>query len=139
MQRAASSSTATTSSVLSTSMSSRTGRSLPASIRSGWSSPTPAAASGNAYAIERLTAALQEVALARVVGAGDRRRVRQRRFVLAAHAPEQIGADRVEQVMAIETIDERQRRRRSFDLGQRNRAVESHDRAWRNRQELVVK
>jgi hypothetical protein len=86
-----------------------------------------------------LTDALQEVALARVVRAGDCRQVGRRRFVVPANAPEQVGADRVEKVIAleIEAVEESERRIRPFDLCHGNRAVEGHDRAWRDRQELI--
>jgi hypothetical protein len=98
---------------------------------------------GSSRAGERLTAPLQEVALARVVGTGNRRLVRRRGFVVAAHAPEQIGANRVEHVIAIElgaveAIDERQCRMRSLDFGYHNRTVERDDGAWCDRQELIV-
>jgi hypothetical protein len=49
---------------------------------------------------ERLTAALQEVAFGRVLGAGDRRLVRQRRLGVAAQASQQVGADGVEDGLA---------------------------------------
>jgi len=64
---------------------------------------------------KRLTAALQEVALDRVLGAGDRRLVGQRGLGAAPQAAEQVGADRVEQVVAVEVqaVDESQRRTRS--------------------------
>src|ERR1700737_8170 len=67
---------------------------------------------------ECLTAALQEVTLGRVLAAGDRRLVRGHRLGGAVQAPEQIGAYRVEKMIRIEleTVDERERRRRSLDL-----------------------
>src|ERR1700724_3282803 len=86
------------------------------------------------------TAPLQEVALGCVLGAGDRRLVRQPRFGVAAEAPEQVGADGVEQVVArqVEAIDHGERGVRSLDLGYRDRTVEPDDRARSKRQELVV-
>ena len=53
---------------------------------------------------------------------------------------EQVGADGVEQVVAVErqAVDERERRRRPLDLGDRDRAVERDDRRRREREQLVV-
>ena len=53
---------------------------------------------------------------------------------------EQVGADGVEQVVALEgeAVDEAQRRVRPVDLGHRDGAVEGHDRARGERQQLVV-
>jgi hypothetical protein len=51
---------------------------------------------------ERLAAALEKVPLGRVVGAGNRRLVRQRRIGVAAQPPQQVGADGMEQVIAVE-------------------------------------
>jgi hypothetical protein len=62
---------------------------------------------GDAFAsrwAERLTAALQEIALGRVLGAGDPRLVRQRCLSGAAQASEQVGTDSVEQVVATEPL-----------------------------------
>jgi hypothetical protein len=58
---------------------------------------------------------LQEVALGRVLGTGDRRLVRQSGLGVSAQASEQVGADRVEQVEAleVEAVDEGERRIRS--------------------------
>ena len=87
-----------------------------------------------------LTPALQKLALGRVFGAGDRGVVRQGGLGVAAQAPEQVGTDRVEQVIAIEieAVDERERRMRSVDFGHGDRAVQRDDRARRDRHELVV-
>ncbi len=71
---------------------------------------------------KRPTAAGQEVALRRVRGKGDCRLVRLRRLGVTAEPPEEIGADGVEEVVAleIEGLDEGERRIRPFDLGQRD-------------------
>lgn len=65
--------------------------------------------------IEHLAAAPQEIALGRVLGAGDRRLIRLRGLGVAAETPQQVGPDSVVQVVAaqIETVDEGQRRRSS--------------------------
>src|SRR3954452_15026486 len=78
---------------------------------------------------ERLTAALEEIALAGVGGAADRRLVCSCRLGVAAEAAQQIGADGVVQMRAIEAklIDKRKRRTRPCDLGHSDRAVERHD------------
>src|SRR5215211_832396 len=80
---------------------------------------------------ERPTTALQEVALGRVLGAGDRGLVRQRRLGVAAEASQEIGADGVEEVVAVEVeaVDERERRVGPVDLGHRDGAVQRDDRA----------
>src|SRR5438876_12378175 len=69
--------------------------------------------------------ALQELALGRVLGAGDRCVVRQRRFGAPAQAPEQVGADGVEQVVTlqVEAVLVGQRRIRSITLGNCARSV----------------
>src|SRR5919108_1090578 len=89
---------------------------------------------------ERSTAALEEGAFPRVLGPGDRRRVRLVRVGGAAQAPQEVGADRMEQVIAVEVevVDERQRRIRSLDLRHGDRPVESYYRARGDREELVV-
>src|SRR5438128_1291962 len=83
------------------------------------------------YVRQCLTAALQEVALSHILGEGDRRLVRQRCLGVAPQATEQIGANRVEHVIAteVEAVDKGERRVRSLDLGDRDRAVERDDRA----------
>src|SRR6266567_8288875 len=87
-----------------------------------------------------LASTLQEVALRRVFAAGDRRLVRHRRLGVSTETPEQIRANRVEQVIGaeIETVDENERRIRSLDLGHRNRTVECNRRARGDRQVLVI-
>ncbi len=87
--------------------------------------------------------ALQELTLPNIVGAGNRRVVGVRRFAGTVKTPEQVGAYRVEEIVAvevlpIETIDECQRRSRSVDFGHRNRAVQRHDGTGRERHQLVV-
>ena len=83
---------------------------------------------------------MQEVALGRVLGAGDRCLVRQRGLRIAAQASKKVRADGVEQVVCaeVEAVDEGERCIRSLDLGHRHRAVEGHDRAQGERQQLVV-
>src|SRR5258707_11138619 len=53
-------------------------------------------------AAQRLTAALQEAALGCVLASSERGLVRQRCVLVAAQAAEQVGADGVKQVIAIE-------------------------------------
>ena len=82
--------------------------------------------------------------LGAVVGARDRVLVGTRGLGKTAQAPEQIGADgvehmRVAQRLTVETVDDRQRRRRSRGLGDRDGAVEGDDRAGRAREQLIVK
>src|SRR6266540_610143 len=94
-----------------------------------WEDPGRPDSSASSSWSQRLELALQEVALGGVLGAGDRRLVRHRRLAAPAQAAEQVGADGVEQVVAleVEAVDEGERRIRSLDL--RDRAVEGHDRA----------
>jgi hypothetical protein len=66
-----------------------------------------------------------------------------RGFLVAAEAAQQVGAGRVEQVVAVQprrtqVVHRRQARRRAADLGQRDGAVERDDRRGRERVELVV-
>ena len=60
---------------------------------------------------ERLKSTLKELALSRVRGSRDRGVVRQRCFGVAPQSSEQIGADRMEQVVAtkVEAINEGER------------------------------
>jgi hypothetical protein len=63
---------------------------------------------------ERIEPALQEIAFARVRGSRDRRFVRLRRVRPSAEPPEEVGADRVKQIVAldgwiVELLDELQR------------------------------
>src|SRR5205823_10949969 len=75
----------------------------------------------------RLTAAQQEVPLGGILGAGDRRLVRSRRFSVTSKAAEKVGSDGVEQVVAIEleAVQESECGIRSLDLGDRDRAVQA--------------
>ena len=65
---------------------------------------------------------------------------RPRRLGAAAEPAQQVGADGVEEVVAVEVelVDERERGLRPVDLGDRDGAVERDDRARREREELVV-
>ncbi len=89
---------------------------------------------------ERLTSTLKELALSRVRGSLDRGVVRQRCFGVAPQSSEQIGANRMEQVVAtkVEAINEGERSMGTINLRDRDCAIERHDRAWRQRQEVVV-
>ena len=89
---------------------------------------------------ERLKSALKELALSRVLGSRDRGVVRQRCFGVAPQSSEQVGADRMEQVVAtkVEAINEGERSIGTLNLRDRDCAIERHDRARRQRQELVV-
>ncbi len=88
----------------------------------------------------RVAAALEKGELGRILGAGDRSLVGERRLGGAAQTSQQVGADGMEQVVAVEVeaVDEGERRIRSFDLGHRDRPVERDDRGRGERQQLVV-
>ena len=62
------------------------------------------------------------------------------RLVVAVEANEQLGAGGVEQVIGVEVegVDDGERRRRTFDLGEGDRAVERDDGVRGDREELVV-
>jgi hypothetical protein len=80
-------------------------------------------------ASDDVTPALQETALGGVVAPCDREVVGDHRLLTAAEPLQEVGADRVKQVIPIEveTIDQRQRGVRSVDLRHRNRAVQRDD------------
>jgi hypothetical protein len=89
---------------------------------------------------ELRTAALEEGAFRGVVTARDRRIVRTSGFVGAPESAKQIGANGVEQVVAIKAqrIDERQRGAGTLDFGDRDGAVKCDDGSRSHHDELVV-
>ena len=75
---------------------------------------------------ERLKSALKELALGRVLGLRDRGVVRQRCVGVAPQSSEQVGADRMEQVVAtkVEAINEGERSIGTLNLRDRDCAIE---------------
>src|SRR2546427_7328193 len=75
---------------------------------------------------EGVTFALKKVALGRVLASSDRSVVRRCRLEVAIQSSEQVGADRMEQVVLteVEPVDKGEGRVCSLDLGDRDRTVE---------------
>src|SRR5439155_27067369 len=75
---------------------------------------------------EGVAFALQKVALGRVLASSDRGVVRRCRLEVAIQPSEQVGADRMEQVVLteVEPVDKGECRVWSLDLGDRDRTVE---------------
>src|SRR6266851_5760627 len=91
---------------------------------------------------DRAQAAPQELAFRLVGSPGDRGLIGGRGLSIPAEPAEQIGADRVEEVVAVQVrgqvVHDHERGRRSVDFGERNGAVERDDRAGCDGQQLVV-
>jgi hypothetical protein len=77
-----------------------------------------------------LIRALQELALAGVLAAGNRGFVFSRRFSVSVQPPQQVGANRVEQMVIteVEGVDDGKRGTRSLNFCDRHRAIERDDR-----------
>src|SRR5581483_634259 len=82
----------------------------------------------------------QELALGGVLGSVQGGLILACRFRVAAEAAQQVGADGVEQVVAVQVqfVDQVERAARAVDLGDRDRAVQRDDWGGRVREQLVV-
>ena len=89
---------------------------------------------------ERLAAPLEELALSHVGRTRAGLRVRTRRFRPAAQPAQQIGANRVKQVVPRqgERVHHRERRLGTCHLGVSDGPVQGDDGSWRIREQLIV-
>src|SRR5581483_8579658 len=95
---------------------------------------------GGLEVTERLAPPLQEAPFSGVVRASDRSLIRALCLDVAAEAAQEVGPDRVEEVVVgqVESLYRGQRLGGSLDLGDGNRTIERRHGARRDRHELII-